>query len=116
MHPGAFTAYRLRATPKADPYSGEETGLDWHSPDRLELDWVLFAPGSSAEQDVVATQDIDTFVGRLYLRDNVDPDITPSDRIEVNGEVWAVKGHPMQWHGGLSRGSVVVIERLRGSM
>ncbi len=105
LFPYGETVTRLRGTPVEDPYSGEETDLDWSNPAALEIPGCAFDPGSSDEplaqgRNAVITQP------RLFVAAGVD--VTARDRLVVRGRTWQVDGdpadfrHPMTgWHPGV---------------
>lgn len=99
MFTGLMTqsATRLRAATSTDPYSGDETGLDWNSPNRLVLEKCSIQPVQSGE----ITFDRDTFTARWWLWTPGHPDIGGRDRIEYAGEVYEIEGDVMQWPGRL---------------
>ena len=99
MFTGLMTqsAARLRAVTVEDPYSGEETGLDWSEPARLEIPKASIQPVQSGE----VTFDRDTFTARWWLWCPGHPDISGRDRIEYAGEVYEIEGDVMQWPGRL---------------
>lgn len=100
MFPGLMTqsATRLRATPIEDPYSGETTGEDWSTPDRLTVSPASTQPVQSGE----VTFGRDTFTARWWLWTPGHPDIKGRDRIEYAGEVYEIEGDVMQWPGRLA--------------
>lgn len=99
MFTGLMTesATRLRGVPVVDPYSGEETGVDWSTPTRLTIAPASIQPVQSGED----TFDRDTFTARWWLWCNGHPDIVGRDRIEYAGEVYEIEGDVMQWPGRL---------------
>ena len=100
MFTGLLTqsATRLRGVPVVDPYSGEETGVDWSTPARLVLARASVQPLQSGE----ITFDRDTFTARWWLWCAGHPDIVGRDRIEYASEVYEIEGDVMQWPGRLA--------------
>ena len=103
------TAVRLRGTPVTDPYSGEETGVDWSNPDRLVLPRVSVQPVAGNE----VTFDRATVVSRWWLWVPGRPDVTAYDRIEFEGESYDVDGDVLPWPGRLAH-TQVMLKRTEG--
>lgn len=84
----------LRGTPVQDPYSGQETGLDWTNPERIESpELFVLQDTSSSESDGIQTTTTDAW--RLYVPEGA---IAPTarDRIEYDGERWTLAGNPLR--------------------
>ncbi len=93
------TVTRQRATTTTDPYSGEETALDWSAPDEVELDGWGVDDSKSAEPLADARQAVVTdFV--LFRQEPAD--ILPSDRLVIRGFTCEVVGRPASWRNPFS--------------
>jgi hypothetical protein len=113
--PHGETVTRLRATAAADPYSGENTDLDWTDPDELTITGVAVEPARTSEpfeDDGRIRVDIDF---RLYVP--YQADIQPLDRLVVRGETYEPEGMRLDWRNpytGDTPGSVVDVRRVLG--
>lgn len=103
------TVTRLRGTAVMDPYSGEESGLSWATPDELDLTTLAPAePRPVGERlDLARNSVVSGFT--LYLA--TDADVTAADRMRVRGRVYEVDGDPALW---LGRGLVVQTKAQEG--
>lgn len=107
------TVTRLRAGIATDPYSGEPVH-SWTTPARLPINGVAVEPRPSGEP----VQDARNAVMSgftLYMPRGAD--VTPADRVEVRGQVYAVLGEPADWRSpytGWAPGVVVQVERVAG--
>lgn len=92
--PYGETVTRLRATAITDPYSGEQTGLDWSSPSELEIAGCAVASGGSLEplQDARNAVDSDFDVLAPF-----GADVRAADRLVVRGLTCEVAGRPFDW-------------------
>jgi hypothetical protein len=108
------TITRQRATGRADRYSGEDTDLDWSTPDEVDIAGVAVEPVSTFETVTTAGDRVD-FDLRLYLPYGAD--VKPLDRVVVRGGTYDVKGERSDWHNpytGAEPGSVVLCKRVKG--
>ncbi len=88
------TVTRLRATPIEDPYSDDETELDWEFPSELDIDHCAVAAGGSTEPVVTAREAVDSDFD-VYMPAGVD--VTAQDRLRIRGLVCEVAGRPFTW-------------------
>jgi hypothetical protein len=93
--PYGETVTRLRATTVTDPYSGEETSIDWGDPDGLAIDGCAVADGGSLEplQDARNAVESDFDVLAPF-----GSDVLATDRLVVRGLTCEVQGRPFDWH------------------
>ncbi|MCA0217924.1 MAG: head-tail adaptor protein [Actinobacteria bacterium] len=88
------TVTRQRATRVTDPYSQEQTELNWDNPDEAAIAECIVAPDSTGES---------ISVGRDQARESLTllvphgADIQPEDRVVVRGEVYTVDGFPFDY-------------------
>ena len=112
--PHGETVTRIRATPVLDPYSGEVTSLSWDVPDELNIEGVGVEPRPSTEPVQDARNAV---VSAFTLYTDINPDVTPSDRIRVRGVVYDVDGEVADWRNpftGWAAGSVIQTKRVNG--
>lgn len=93
-HPHGETVTRQRGVPATDPYSGEETGLDWSSPVELSVPRCAVDPSKTREtfdtnRNAVVT-DYVLWTDGVY-------DITAADRLVVRGVTCEIVGKPAIW-------------------
>lgn len=108
------TVTRQRAAAATDPYSDDDTDLDWSDPDELPIDGVAVAPGPSLESAEAGRTRLDVDL-TLYLPFGAD--VLPLDRVVVRGDTYSVEGSRDDWHNpftGLDAGSVVEVRRVKG--
>ena len=103
------TVARLRGTPIIDPYSSEETGTDWTTPDELPIETLAPAEPRPSSEPVQDARNAITSGYTLYLPE--DADVTGRDRMRVRGTVYDVLGDPAGWLGA---GIVVQVGRTEG--
>ena len=96
------TVVRVRAVPVLDPYSNEETDLDWSDPDLLDIETLAPAEPRPSSEPVQDARNAVTSGWTLYLPATAD--ITAADRVRVRGMEYPVQGVPSVWG---SRGMVV---------
>ena len=89
---------RLRATVTTDSY--DEPAESWDTPDRLPLRGAEAQGPSSTETE---TPSADQVSNTRILFVPGTPDITATDRVEIDSEVWRVDGDPVV-HRGLAFG------------
>jgi head-tail adaptor len=112
--PHGETVTRLRATAAADPYSGENTDLDWSDPVELAITGVAVEPVSVSEQ----VEDGSTQVivdARLYVP--YQADVLPLDRVVVRDQTFTIEGSRLDWrnpYSGDTPGSVLEVRRVAG--
>ena len=92
--PHGETVTRLRGVAAEDPYSDEETDLDWDDPDELSIPNCGFDPGGSTETVTVDRTPIVT-QPTVYAPSGVD--VTALDRLVVRSRTWQVDGDPAEW-------------------
>lgn len=86
--------YRLRATSGTDSYG--DPVEDWAEPERTKLrNAVVQVPKS--EEDESPTANV-VVADRVLVVDGV-ADLTSSDRIEYEGEIWRIDGEPVVRRG-----------------
>jgi hypothetical protein len=105
---------RLRGAAVTDPYSGEATGIDWATPDELDIPGCGFNPGESSEplrdaRNAVLTQPA------VYAP--FGSDVLAGDRLVVRGGTYDVDGTPADWRSpftGWEPGMVIPLKRTEG--
>lgn len=113
-HPFGETVTRLRATATLDPFSGENTDLDWDDPNELEIPGVAIAPGAFVESETPDRTRVDV---NFTLYCAFGDDIEPLDRVVVRGLTCEVIGQRQDWRSpftGLLAGSVVEVRQVAG--
>ena len=114
MLPHGETVTRLRATASADPYSGENTDLDWTDPDELAITGVAVEPVSVSEQVEDGSERL-LVDARLYVP--YQADVLPLDRLVVGTQTFTVEGARLDWknpYSGDTPGSVLEVRRVAG--
>lgn len=112
--PYGETVTRLRATPKVDPYSGEETGKSWTTPDRLDIPGAAIAPGDSSEPTLDARNQITT---TPIVYTDLGVDVLPGDRLVVRGRTFEVDGYPAEYahpFTGWQAGAAITLKEVSG--
>lgn len=108
------TVTRLRATAGTDPYSGEDTVLDWSDPDELVITGVAVAPGAFIENAIPDRTRVDI---EFTLYGEYGADITPLDRVVVRGLTCEVVGQPQDWplpFSGGRAGAAIEVRKVAG--
>lgn len=114
MFAAGETVTRRRGTPVLDPYSQEETGTDWKTPDDLEILDCAVADGGSLEpledarNAVVSDFDVIAPFGS---------DVTARDRLVIRGLVCEVVARPFDWRSpftGWQPGTVIKAKIVEG--
>jgi hypothetical protein len=112
--PHGETVTRLRGAPVLDPYSGEQTDVDWDDLDELEISGCGFNPGQSSEP----VQDARTAViARPEVYAPAGSDVHAGDRLTVRGVTFEVDGNPADWRSpftGWSPGLVIPLKNVEG--
>lgn len=90
-HPHGETVTRLRGTPIADPYSGENTGIDWDAPQALEIPR-CGVDGSRTRE--VVTADRGAVVTDFVIWPDAVYDVQAGDRLIVFGLTCEIVGRP----------------------
>lgn len=100
---------RLRGVPELDPYSGEETGVDWTTPETLTISPASVQPEQGSEE----TFDRDMVTSRWRLWAPGHPDVTARDRISYAGETYDIDGEVLRWPGRLAH-TTCLLKRAEG--
>jgi hypothetical protein len=111
--PHGETATRQRGTAILDPYSGEATGIDWSTPDELDI-LGGFNPGQSSEPVQDARNSVTT-TPEFYAP--FGSDVLAGDRLVVRGKTYDVDGDPADWCSpftGWEPGMVIPLTRTAG--
>lgn len=90
-HPFGETVTRLRGTPVLDPYSQEETGVDWDSPDSLPIP--RCAVDDSKTREILDASRNPVVTDFVVYPDN-QYDVRSGDRLVVRGLTCEVVGRP----------------------
>ena len=114
--PFGETVTVIRAARVTDPYSGEETDLDWDAAEEWSYDHCAVEPasGRSAGQASEPTDDPTRtpVIDGHIIHGPPDMDVHADDRVRVRGVVWRVDGHPDKpvnpWTGWAPAASVRV--------
>lgn len=112
--PDGETVVRERGAPVLDPYSQEQTGVDWSAPASLDIVGAAIAPSSSSE---AATVDRRTLISSMSLYCGTGEDILPADRIRARSGLWEVEGEVAAWHNpltGWDPGSEYLLKKVTG--
>lgn len=86
---GAQAVYRLRPTATTDSYG--DPVISWTNPSRLPLFGASVGPSASTETE---SPTADTVRAERVLIAPGAVDITATDRVEVDGQVWRIDGVP----------------------
>lgn len=108
------TVTRLRATAATDPFSGEDTALDWDDPGTLDIPGIAVAPGAFVENNTPDRTRVDV---SFTLYGDFGDDIEPLDRVVVRGLTCEVIGQRQDWRSpftGLQAGSVIEVRQVAG--
>lgn len=109
------TIVRVRAGEATD--RGGNAVLDWgdDAVSRVLVDRVSVQP-STADESVDALGNVRAARYRVLSKPGTVPDVTALDRIEYDGDVWAVSGDVAYWPGPGGRDHVEFsITRVRGA-
>lgn len=93
------TITRIRAGVVLDPYSNEETGLDWDAVIETDIANVALEPRPSSEP-VQDARNAVTSGFTLYAWRAVD--LTPADKVRMRGVVYDIDGEPADWRNPYS--------------
>lgn len=88
------TITRLRAFVAEDPYSGEETELDWTNAYQLEIGGWAIAQDATSEPVEVARSSVRS---DFTLYRDEPADVLAADRLIIGGLTCQVDGHPFAW-------------------
>lgn len=108
------TVTRQRGAAVTDPYSGAATGLDWTTPNELDIEGCGFNPGSSSEPVQNARSAVIT---KPEVYAPTDADVLPGDRLVVRGDTYEVAGRPQRWVSpftGWAPGLVIQLDLVEG--
>lgn len=94
MFPHGETVTRRRGAPVTDPYSGEETGVDWSTPTDVDIAGCAVAIGSTDDPTMVAR---DAVVSDFTVYAPPGTAVLPSDRLVIRSLVCEVVGRPFEW-------------------
>ena len=94
MKLGPHTITRLRATAKADRFSGEDTALDWSMPEALDITGCSVQPGSPQPIDRAFREGV---VIDYTVWAPLDADVTERDRIGYAGDTYLVADTIQRW-------------------
>lgn len=108
---GLHTVTRLRAAVVLDPYSGEATGTDWGTPDRLVIGGCSIQP--AAAQPVIRDRREGVVVDLIAWLP-LDADVTERDRIEYGGDTFLVSDTIQRWDFAPLGHLVVPLQRVEG--
>lgn len=113
-YPFGETVTRHRPTAEADPYSGENTDLDWDAAVDTDFTGIAVEPGPSAEAAEAGRSRLDV---DFTLYGPFEWDIRPLDQVTVRGQRCTVEGARADWRNpytGNEPGSVVEVKRVAG--
>lgn len=108
------TVTRIRPAAASDPYSGEDTELDWASATSTDLPGFAVAPGGFVENEDPDRSSVDI---AFTLYGPYAADIEPLDRIVVRGLTCEVSGKRQDWRNpftGNEAGCVVEVRKRAG--
>lgn len=88
------TVTRLRGVATEDPYSGEDSALDWSDPAELDIPGCAVASGPTSDPNLDAR---DMVVSDFTVYAPAGTEVFPSDRVIVRGFVCEVVGRPFDW-------------------
>lgn len=112
--PHGETVTRQRSTAVTDPYSDEDTGADWTSPDTLPIAGCAVATGGTIEPVADARNSVESDFDVLAPFGS---DVTAQDRLVIRGLVCEVQGRPFDWHHpmtGWEPGTVIKAKIVEG--
>lgn len=107
---------RQRATRVTDPYSGEDSVLDWSNPDELLFPSCAVWQESSLEPDPIDQRRMQVVTVTKVVFP-YDADVLPADRFVVHGVAYEVQGELERYHHpmtGWEPGSVANGRRVDG--
>lgn len=111
---GAETVTRLRGVPVVDPYSQEETNIDWDDPDETPFPGcAVWDSGTDEPTDAGRQSVVSDFTASMPY----DADVTPQDRLIIRGLTCEVVGRPFNWRGlysGRPAGRIVKAKIVEG--
>ena len=113
-YPFGRTVAVLKGTPVVDPYSGEETRLDWTNPTEVVYTHCAVAPRTTDEP--LLARRFPVFEG-LTVYGPEDIDAGPRDRIRIGDTVYDIDGEIARWRSpftGNSGGSTINVTRTEG--
>lgn len=90
-HPFGEIVTRLRGTAIPDPYSGEETGINWDDPDELEVPRCAVDDSKTRETNDANRNAV---VTDFVVYPDTQHDIESGDRLVVRGLVCEIVGRP----------------------
>lgn len=108
------TVTRIRAALVEDPYSTEDTLLDWTDAPEVDIPNVAVEPRPSSEPVQDARNSV---VSGFTLYMKTGGDLTPLDRVRVRGVVYDIDGEIADWrspYSGSRPGLVVQTKRVAG--
>lgn len=115
--PHGVTAYVQKPQVVTDPYSGEETRLDWTNMTETAYEGCAIVPRTpDAGREPLISGRFPVYIG-VYVLGPIDMNVGPRDRIRVNGEVFEVEGDPVKWISPLTGnhlGTQVNLLRMEG--
>lgn len=100
-YPYGETVTRLRGTPVPDPYSEDNTTLDWTNP--AAVSYPGCAVWETGSEEPVEASRVRSSADRDPVRSDFtaslppDADITSQDRVLIRGLVCEVSGRPFVW-------------------
>ena len=108
------TVTRLRGVLVVDPYSGEDSVLDWETPGELDVPGCGVAAGSTDDPNLDAR---DAVVSDFTVYAPAGSDVEPADRVIIRGFICEVVGRPFEWRSpftGWAPGLVVKANVVEG--
>lgn len=99
-----------RAARVTDPYSGEDEYLDWNDITETEIPKTAIEPRTTDEP--LAAGRAPVYVG-VRVHGPVDMDITPQDRVRIDGVVYEVDGEVARWHSPFTGSSLGTVNLVR---
>jgi hypothetical protein len=87
--------FRLRAVPATNSY-GEPSPPSWANPERVRIPGAFWQPAATSDDDGPKGTS-STTVRRVFVPG--DFDLAADDRVEIDGDVWRVDGHPTTRRG-----------------
>lgn len=104
--PYGVTVTVIQAKVITDPYSGEETRLDWRDTTEADYENCAMVPRTPDEgREPLISGRSPVYIG-VYIVGPYDMQVGPRDRVRVNGELFEVEGDPVKWQSPLT-GSVL---------
>jgi hypothetical protein len=108
------TVTRLRGVATDDPYSSEDTVLDWTTPAELDIPGCAVASGPTADPNIDAR---DMVVSDFTVYAPAGTEVWPVDRVVIRGFVCEVVGRPFDWRSpftGREPGVVILANVVEG--